>query len=91
MNQFDYEIFKNDGIISIFYHSEEFNDFDLLIGTFWQWIIKKEKNEWTIDYYDASQSDCHGQDTGKYSIESYLDLPYDIIKDDLREYLFTIA
>jgi len=83
--QFEYDVFLSDDIISITKHDETF--FDIILNDYWEWIKTNDLNHYCNDYYDASQSDRHGQEVGKYSIEEYFDLHYDTIRADLNKYL----
>jgi hypothetical protein len=54
---------------------------------FWNWILKKGYNHYCEDYYDPSEPDNHGQKVGTLTRENYYDLKYQLIKNDLVEYL----
>jgi len=83
--KFEYDIFKDDDIITIHNHDETF--FDMTIEEFWSWVKRNEMHNWCNDYYDASESDCHGQEVGVFTKEEYFDQSYDEIKSALEKYL----
>jgi hypothetical protein len=83
--EFQYDVFKEDNIISI-YKTDD-STFDIGITEFWNFIKREGLHEYCNDYYDGSLPDCHGQDAGKYSEDEYFDLSYQDIKKDLKEYI----
>jgi hypothetical protein len=82
---FEYEIFLREDLISIFLIIDE--QIDLDIQDFWKFLKEKNMLGYCADFFDASQSDGHGQTEGDYSFEDYFDLPYDKIKKDLAVYI----
>ena len=82
---FEFEIYQEDDVITIHKHDETF--FDIILSDYWIWLKTNDMHLWCNDYYDASQSDRHGQQVGKYSKDEYFELPYSELKADLTKYL----
>lgn len=83
--KFEYEVYLSDDIITIHRHDETY--FDIILEDFWTYIDKNDMNHYCNDYYDPTQNDGHGQDSGKLTKDEYFDQHYDTIKADLEKYL----
>lgn len=42
-------------------------------NAFWKWMKEKGYDSYFYDYYDPSQSDGHGQKSGKITLEDYFE------------------
>lgn len=84
---YEFEILKDQDVIDI--NIDDDNYFDTSLHEFWDWIKTNKLNHWCYDYYNPSEYDGHGQESGKYNLEEYLEQPYDVIKEHLTNYLLT--
>jgi hypothetical protein len=83
--KFTYDVHIEHDIIEI--HKEDDTYIDIIISEYWEWIKRYDLHHYCIDYFDARESDGHGQEIGKYTKEEYFNLSYESIKDDLTTYL----
>lgn len=84
---FEYEIFFREDLISVYNLPDIGDELDLDLQEFWKFLKSNDMISYCRDFYDASQNDGHGQIEGKYSFEDYFELPYEVIKKDLAQYI----
>lgn len=87
---FDYEVFEQDETIEIsnFDEKDPSKSFTIGLYRFWDWVESTGLNQWCNDYYDASQYDGHGQDTGKFTMDEYFDtVGIELVKEDMAKYI----
>ena len=82
-----FEILESEGTILIDSTTDAFPTFSLSMDKFWGWVERNGLNGYCEDYYDPSAPDCHGQNVGTLSREAYYNLHYELIKQDLIDYL----
>ena len=83
---FDYEIIQDEGVIEIINYYEE--SFSISLNEFWNFVDKNGLNEYCDDYYDPSQSDGHGQQSGELTKEEYFEfVDENSLKNDLATFL----
>lgn len=81
---FNFEIFKREELITIYFEDESSIDIDIL--DFWNFIKREELNLHCTDYFNPNQVDGHSQILGKYSLDEYLGISYQNIHADLIKY-----
>jgi hypothetical protein len=82
-----FEVLLKEDIIIVNSVDDSFDTLSIEIHKFWDWVKRNELNAYCIDYYDPSEVDGHGQDSGYLSMEDYLNLNPKIIENDLITYL----
>ena len=83
----EFEVLHKEGIIAIVSIDDSFSPVNLSIDKFWGWVERNELNTYCEDFYDPSEPDGHGQNSGTLSFGEYFDLHHELIRKDLLEYL----
>ena len=88
----DYEKNVYDNLLQVYCYNpadpseEEYKVVDLNLSDFEEWLVDNVNLEWSNDYYDPSQYDGHGQDSGTLTVDEWWDSAditeiYSTIKD----------
>jgi len=88
----DYEKNVYDNLLQVYCYNpndlseEEYKVVDLDLAEFEDWLADNVNLEWSHDYYDPSQYDAHGQDSGTLTVDEWWDSAdikeiYSAIKD----------
>jgi len=83
--KFEYDIDSKSNTITINVNDDAYLVIE--VDDFWKHVVDYSLNEYCHDYYDPTQENGHGQDSGFLDREEYFKLDYRTIKEDLQEYL----
>lgn len=82
-----FEVLENEGTIIIESVDESFDTLSIDLEQYWSWVKREGYNAYCDDYYDPSELDGHGQDSGHLTQEEYFNLHHSLIEQDLITYL----